>query len=97
MGQFSWLATDTGESIKNDQHKGYQKVKMVYKDQKGVQQIAEEDEYEGYGEFGGIDFYEAIVWMNPWYKGGGKNERYRLVLRERTHTSTSRIPTVVCR
>ena len=68
MGQFSWLATDTGEQILNDKYKGFQTVKMVYKDKEGNQQVAVEDDYEGYGVFGGVDFYDAVVWMNSWYK-----------------------------
>ena len=68
MGQFSWLATDTGEQILNDKYKGFQTVKMVYKDKEGNQQVAVEDDYEGYGVFGGVDYYDAVVWMNSWYK-----------------------------
>lgn len=68
MGQFSWLATDTGEQIANDRPQGSQTVTMVYKDQEGKIQKVSEDNYEGYGRFGGVDFYDAMVWMNPWYK-----------------------------
>lgn len=64
MGQFSWMSVDTGEQIFNDKPAGYQKVTMVYKDVDGNIKHVTETDYEGYGEFGGIDFYDAVAWMN---------------------------------
>jgi len=58
MGQFSWLTQDTGRSISSI------KPFTVYL-------IADngawwkEENYEGYGVFGGHDFYELLADMNP--------------------------------
>ena len=63
MGQFSWLATDTGEQIYNDDTEA-QTVTMVFKDtNKDIIRVTESD-YEGYGDFGGVDFYDAVCMMN---------------------------------
>lgn len=64
MGQFSWFSVDTEQPIYNDKPEGYQTVTMVYKDEDGDIQRVTETNYEGYGEFGGIDFYDAVAWMN---------------------------------
>jgi hypothetical protein len=63
MGQFSWLATDTGEQIFNDGTE-QQTVTMVYKDKDGLIHRVTEEDYQGYGVFGGVDFYDAVGWMN---------------------------------
>lgn len=63
MGQFSWMASDTGEQIACNQPKGFQTVKMVYKENGEVKTVAEDD-YEGYGVFGEIDYYVALLWTN---------------------------------
>lgn len=61
MGFFSWMTADTGESISNlYSHKGPLPVKMLMPD--GT--VYEEPEYEGYGEFGGVDIYDAIAMIN---------------------------------
>jgi len=57
MGQFSWIAQDTNRSISNITP---QPVCMV--DNKGNKWI--EDRYEGYGVFGGKDFYQLLAEMN---------------------------------
>lgn len=63
MGQFSFLFTDTEEPIYSTP--GHQtKVAMVYLED-GVQKVAYEEAYEGYGVFGDVDFYEALARMNP--------------------------------
>jgi hypothetical protein len=61
MGQFSWI-TKRGEQIRNEHHQG-QQVWMIFKKDGNVK-IAHETEYEGYGVFGGIDYYAALYEMN---------------------------------
>lgn len=62
MGFFSWHTQDTNKSIANH----YQKQRSVFTvfmlDDKGNSWV--EDNYEGYGEFGGKDFYELLAEMN---------------------------------
>lgn len=63
MGQFSYHFSDTDNPIYSTE--GHQvRVAMVYLED-GVQKVVYEDAYEGYGEFGGIDFYDLIPLMNP--------------------------------
>lgn len=62
MGQFSWL-TKQGEQIRNEHHCG-QKVWMVFKSDDGVNVVVKENQYEGYGVFGGVDYYETVFHMN---------------------------------
>tara|TARA_R100000664_G_C2735283_1_gene124862 strand:- start:417 stop:773 length:357 start_codon:yes stop_codon:yes gene_type:complete len=60
MGFFSWHTTDTDNPIWNV-HTG--KNKRVYMiDNKG--NSWKEDAYEGYGKFGGKDYYELLAEMN---------------------------------
>lgn len=61
MGQFSWL-TKQGEQIRNEYHNG-QKVWMVFKKDNEVK-VVKEEEYEGYGVFGGLDYFEVLAQMN---------------------------------
>ena len=62
MGFFSWKTNDTNRSIGNV-YGDTSKVFTVYmKDDKGNTWI--ENDYEGYGEFGGKDFYELVAEMN---------------------------------
>ena len=61
MGMFSWKTNDTRRSIKSViSEKPTFRVYMV--DHLGNQWI--EDNYEGYGVFGGKDFYELLAEMN---------------------------------
>jgi len=61
MGFFSWKTQDTGRSISNQfSSKGTFTVYMY--DNKGNLWV--EDDYEGYGVFGGKDFYELLAEMN---------------------------------
>lgn len=61
MGMFSWITQDTGRSISNTySDRGTFKVIML--DNKGNKWV--EDDYEGYGDFGGKDFYELLAEMN---------------------------------
>lgn len=64
MGQFSWLTQDTNESIRCNV--SGRKAKAYMHDDKG--NVWEELNYEGYGMFGGKDFYELLAEMN----GGDK-------------------------
>lgn len=57
MGMFSWFTQDTNHRIINGQ-----RHKVIMTDDKGNQYI--EDCYEGYGEFGGKDYYELLAEMN---------------------------------
>lgn len=62
MGQFSWL-TKTGEQIRNEYHQG-QKVWMAFKSDDGANVVVKENQYKGYGVFGGVDYYETVFHMN---------------------------------
>jgi hypothetical protein len=67
MGLFSWKTADTNESISNKfSDKGALPVKMI--DDKNNVYI--ETDYEGYGVFGGVDFYSLLDKMN-----GGTGDR----------------------
>lgn len=63
MGQFSWITQDTNEAIResygcDDKYK----MRAFMHDNKG--NVWEEKSYEGYGVFGGKDFYELLAEMN---------------------------------
>ena len=61
MGFFSWKTSDTNQSISNTySSKGTFRVIMLMPN--GDKFI--EDDYEGYGVFGGIDFYDAVYELN---------------------------------
>ena len=61
MGFFSWETQDTNDSIPN--HYSGQEVFTVYMhDHLG--NVWKEDNYDGYGEFGGKDYYELLAEMN---------------------------------
>lgn len=57
MGQFSWFTQDTHHRIVVDE-----KHEVIMTDNKGNQYV--EHCYEGYGEFGGKDYYELLAEMN---------------------------------
>ena len=57
MGQFSWFTQDTHHRIVNGEE-----YKVIMTDNKGHQYI--EHCYEGYGVFGGKDYYELLAEMN---------------------------------
>lgn len=58
MGFFSWKTADTKKSIWNI-YSG-RKVRTTYLLQPGGKEPIEEQAYEGYGDFGGVD---AFVWL----------------------------------
>jgi hypothetical protein len=66
MGFFSWLTNDTEVSISNEHSsQGVREVVMI--DNKDNHW--EESSYDGYGNFGGKDYYELLAEMN----GKGSN------------------------
>lgn len=67
MGFFSWITTDTKRSIANV-HSSRYTFTVHMKDDKG--NIWTEKNYDGYGMFGGKDFYELLDEMN-----GGNGDR----------------------
>ena len=67
MGFFSWITEDTGRSIVNA-YSGLETFKVIMTDDKGNQFV--EEDYEGYGEFGGKDYHELLSEMN-----GGNGDR----------------------
>ena len=61
MGFFSWKTSDTNRSITNiHSSKGAFRVTMLMPNGDKFT----EDAYEGYGVFGGIDFYDAVYELN---------------------------------
>lgn len=62
MGFFSWKTNDTGKSIPNKFQNNRPTFRVYMKDNKGNVWI--ENDYEGYGEFGGKDYYELLAEMN---------------------------------
>lgn len=74
MGQFSWITQDTKESIRNNGIIKKKKKAFMY-DNKG--NVWKEKDYEGYGEFGGKDFYELVAEMNG-YEDLIDNEEKRM-------------------
>ena len=61
MGFFSWRTQDTDKSIANKwSTRDTFRVQMM--DDKG--NVWTEDSYDGYGEFGGKDYYELLAEMN---------------------------------
>lgn len=62
MGFFSFITQDTRRSIPNIHQEIRPTFKVVMSDNKGNKWI--EEEYDGYGEFGGKDFYELLAEMN---------------------------------
>ena len=61
MGFFSWMTQDTDTSISN-QHSSRGAFPVYMIDDKG--NVYYEPEYNGYGEFGGKDYYELLAEMN---------------------------------
>jgi len=58
-GQFSWMTYDTDKQIGSESQNT---IDVYMYDDKGNQWY--EKRYEGYGEFGGMDYYELLATMN---------------------------------
>ena len=61
MGFFSWRTQDTDKSIAN-QYSSRPTFRVQMLDDKG--NVWTEDHYDGYGVFGGKDYYELLAEMN---------------------------------
>jgi len=61
MGFFSWKTSDTNRSISNV-HSGRGTFKVTMLMPYGEKYV--ESNYEGYGIFGGMDFYDAVYELN---------------------------------
>ena len=61
MGFFSWNTQDTEKSIANE-HSNRKTFRVQMIDNKG--NVWTESEYDGYGRFGGKDYYELLAEMN---------------------------------
>ena len=61
MGFFSWKTQDTDKSIANN-CSSRDTFCVIMTDNKGNRWV--ENDYEGYGEFGGMDYYELLAKMN---------------------------------
>jgi len=59
MGQFSFITQDTHEPVLCDRN-----FEVTLLDDKGNSWTCKQNEYEGYGVFGGKDFYELLAEMN---------------------------------
>jgi len=66
-GQFSWMTQDTGQQIGSQDEN---QIPVYMFDDKGKYYY--ENDYEGYGVFGGKDYYELLDQMN-----GGSGDRER--------------------
>jgi hypothetical protein len=66
-GQFSWMTQDTGQQIGSQDEN---QIPVYMFDDKGKYYY--ENDYEGYGVFGGMDYYELLDQMN-----GGEGDRGR--------------------
>lgn len=63
MGQFSWITQDTNEAIRECYGCEDTSLTTAYMhDNKG--NVWEETKYEGYGVFGGKDFFQLVAEMN---------------------------------
>lgn len=64
MGVFSWITQDTKKSIAIADNPGGRKhMSVTMTDNQGNHW--REHAYEGYGEFGGMDYYVLVARMNP--------------------------------
>lgn len=82
MGFFSWKTQDTDKSIAN--HYSNRSTFTVHMlDDKGNSWT--EDNYEGYGEFGGKDFYELLAEMNE--VGSDRDDGIRLAFSGKPYIS----------
>ena len=81
MGFFSWRTQDTDRSIANN-YSTRKTFPVVMIDNKGNKWV--EQDYEGYGVFGGKDYYELLAEMN------GVVERDKVELQGEAYTDYMR-------
>lgn len=82
MGFFSWKTQDTDKSIANN-YSGRMTFDVWMHDDKGNKW--RERNYEGYGVFGGKDYYELLAEMNG--LGSDRNEGIRLAYSKQPYKS----------
>jgi hypothetical protein len=63
-GQFSWMTQDTGQQIGSEKENT---IPVYMFDNKG--RYYYEKNYDGYGDFGGKDYYELLAQMNGYARG----------------------------
>lgn len=66
MGFFSWKTVDTGKSIANthSRKKTFTVYMVAPSDGEDALKVFREDDYDGYGVFGGKDYYELLAEIN---------------------------------
>ena len=69
MGFFSWKTNNSDRSIAN-RHSDRATFKVYMRDNKG--NVWVEEDYDGYGVFGGKDYYELLAEMNG--EGSDRNK-----------------------
>jgi hypothetical protein len=82
MGFFSWITQDTKKSIANV-HSEKVVFPVTMTDNNGNKW--HEPAYEGYGEFGGKDYYELLAEMNG--LGSDRNKGIDLVFSDKPYIS----------
>lgn len=76
MGFFSWITSDTKRSISNRySNRDTFTVYLLCPDGSKIK----EDDYEGYGEFGGNDAYALLARWNTPEKCCGEDEKDRII------------------
>ena len=80
MGFFSFITMDTNRSIVNSFGE-LPTFRVVMTDDKGRQWV--EENYGGYGMFGGKDFYELVAEMNGFKKSDFEDEALWDTLRQK--------------
>jgi len=89
-GQFSWYTQDSNQQIGSEKENTLRVVYMI--DDKGKKYA--ESNYEGYGEFGGMDYYELLDVMN----GGSGDRSHGISIafnEDPTHTEPVKFPALV--
>lgn len=105
MGFHSFNTDDTLESIPNVFQSAREVFPVYMSDTKG--NIYTENEYEGYGVFGGVDIYELLAEMNGlkisrdeaiglWFQGGPKKRSFILPALYRHKDSTMLGTMTIC-
>lgn len=71
-GQFSWMTQDTGDQIGSEPQN---KIDVYMYDNQG--NSWKERDYEGYGEFGGMDYYDLVATMNGYSEEDVDGKKFR--------------------